>query len=118
MDIEKFEKDMAVFSDKQHQESQTYLHHLKLCGWVIEDAVEWLRLKREKAKHLTRVKPEIYTRICNACNSVMHLKIVNNSPRNQTGDPADTFVWFCSNKSCMHTIYIQDTLEQIKVRGK
>jgi len=117
MDFEKFEKDMAVFSDKQHHESQNYLQHLKLCGWTIEDAVEWLKVKREKTK-VAQSEAEIYKRICDECKSIMYLQVVNTSSRDQTGDPADTFVWFCSNKACMNTIYIQDTLEQIKMRGK
>ena len=117
MNYEKFERDMAVFSDKQHHEVQNYFQHLKLCGWAIEDTVEWLKLKREKEK-LLNDKAEIYKRICDKCNSVMYLQSVNTSAGDQTGDPADTFVWFCSNKDCMHTIYIQETVEQIKTRGK
>jgi hypothetical protein len=119
MNAEKFEKDMAVFSDKHHHEMQNYFQHLKLCGWTVADAVEWSRLKREKDKLLElEVSEEMRQKICDECNSTMYLQTVNSSPQDQTGDPADTFVWFCSNKNCMHTIYIQDTLEQIKARGK
>lgn len=115
--LAKFEKDMAAFSEKQHHETQNYIHYLKACGWTFEDAVEWLRVKREKAK-IEKAEAEIYKKICEECTSVMYLQPVNNSPQTQTGDSADTFVWICPNKNCMHTIFIQDTLEQIKTRGK
>lgn len=117
MNIENFEKDMAVFSNKQHHEAQNYIQHLKLCGWTIEDATAWLKAKRE-TERLSNAEAEIYKKICNECNSIMYLQPVNTSAGDQTGDPTDTFVWLCSNKDCADTIYIQDTLEQIKSRGK
>jgi len=42
MDVEKFKKDMGVFSFKQHQDVLTYLTHLETSGWTIEDAGEWV----------------------------------------------------------------------------
>jgi len=116
MDIEKFEKDMAVFSDKAHHEALNYLKHLKLCGWSIEQASEWLEIKRTN-KSVRQASTGRYTKICDDCKSLMYLQPVNSSRGDQTGDPTDTFVWFCSNQNCMNTIYIKDTEEQIKARG-
>ena len=43
MDKEKFEKDMAAFSFKQHQDALTYLSHLKITGWTVDDAKQWVK---------------------------------------------------------------------------
>ena len=105
MDTEKFEKDMAVFSFKQHQDVLTYLSHLKATGWTIEDAKVYVEDKKKRlATQSKGTPPKIFP--CPDCKSPMQLLPVNDSKATKTNDNSKS-VWLCSNKECMNTIYNQ-----------
>lgn len=115
MDVEKFEKDMAVFSFGQHQDVLTYLNQLEASGWTIEDAKEWIKNKREEVTSKP-IRSAVFK--CPDCQYPMRLLEVNVSPATQTNDTSKS-VWLCMNKKCMNTIYNKESVEEIlKNKGK
>lgn len=122
MDSEKFEKDMAVFSPKEHRLVDTYLTHLFAKGWTLKNAKEWvvehkkslLVQQREMAK-VTKQMLKIALK-CSLCQTPMQLLQVNVSPGTQTGDGSKS-VWLCSNKNCMNTIYNKESVKEIIRKG-
>jgi len=119
MNMRKFERDMSVFSFKQHQEVLTYLKHLESKGWTIETVFEWIAIKkRELDEDIERVEKERleYEKKllkCPLCGTLMYIRPVNVDLGTQTGDPADKSVWMCPNEKCLHTIYNKKTAEEL-----
>jgi len=111
MDTEKFEKDMAVFSFKQHQDVLTYLSHLKASDWTIEDAKEWVEGEKKRLSEKSKGTPyQIFP--CPTCEKPMQLLPVNINEQTKTGDDSKS-VWICSNKDCMNTIYNKESINEI-----
>ena len=111
MDKEKFEKDMTVFSFKQHQDVLTYLSHLETKGWTIEDVKEWVEGEKERLASNSGDTPyPIFN--CPTCSTPMQLLPVNVSEGTKTNDDSKS-VWLCSNKECMHTIYNKESINEI-----
>ena len=111
MNIKKFEKDMAVFSFKQHQDVLTYIRHLKAMGWILEDAKEWV--EGEKKRLASNSEGTHYpTFNCPTCSKPMQLLPVNVSDGTKTSDDSKS-VWLCTNKDCMHTIYSKESINEI-----
>jgi len=113
INFEKFEKDMAAFSFKQHQDVLTYLLHLETKGWTLEDAQSWIEAKRLK---LQTKQTSWASFQCPICQASMQLLSVNVSPATQTNDDSKS-VWLCANKECMHTIYNKESLQEILKKG-
>lgn len=122
MDIEKFEKDMAVFSPKEHRLVNTYLTHLFITGWTLEDAKEWVvehkkkllaqqREMNKKAKQWDKIALK-----CSLCQTIMQLLPLNISPGTQTEDDSKS-VWLCPNQNCMHAIYNKESVNDIIRKG-
>jgi len=111
MNIEKFEKDMMVFSFRQHQDVLTYLSHLEASGWTIEDAENWIEGEK---KRLTLGEKNIPSPVflCPLCSSPMQLLQVNVDNATKTDDDSKS-VWLCSNKECLDTIYNNETIQDI-----
>lgn len=113
MQLEKFEKDMEVFSFKQHREAMIYIDHLRLKGWTIEDTREWVKDEQERMrkeiKEATNHLPK-----CPECGIAIKLLPVNINPETRTGDPKDKSVWMCRNQECMYTIYNKETIEEVQ----
>jgi hypothetical protein len=117
MSYEKFEKDMAAFSFKQHQDVLTYLKHLKRSGWTIQDAESWVTaLQKKSAIQSQKIAMPVFE--CSLCSDPMQLLPVNNTPGARTGDSTDNSVWICQNSECMHTIYNKETIAELSQRGK
>ena len=108
MDSEKFEKDMAVFSFRQHQDTLTYLSHLKTKGWTLRDAKAWVE---EQIKNRTESISNMPTKVCPECQQQMQLLAVNFSSGTQTGDPKDKSVWLCRN--CGEATYNKEDVQTI-----
>lgn len=118
MNIERFEKDMAVFSFGQHQDVLTYLTHLKAKGWTVEDAKEWVAGKKKDLVSRQR-KAEEYIKlslICPLCSTQMRLLPVNISKETLTNDDSKS-VWLCPNKACMNTIYNRESIDELIRKG-
>lgn len=125
--LEKFEKDMAVFSWKQHQEFITYFRHLVKMGWTLNDAEQYVadelkRYKDEANKHNTEiVKQQKFAKKCPDCGTPMQLSPVNTCPGCMTGDDSQS-VWLCTNKVCMSAVYntksVGEIIKQQNKRGK
>lgn len=113
--LEKFKNDMAVFSFKQHQDVLTYLHQLEISGWSISDAKEWV--EDSKKKKTTNVVTQKISFKCPNCQSPMRLLSVNTNSANQTDDNSKS-VWFCTNRTCMNTIYNTESVEEITSKRK
>lgn len=111
MNIERFEKDMAVFSFKQHQDVVAYLNRLETSGWTMEDAREWIGRKRKRFAKQTKGIPSPVLP-CPLCGNQMNPLPVNINKATQTEDDSKS-VWLCQNKQCMHTIYSKQTLEEL-----
>ena len=113
--IEKFEKDMAVFSFKQHQDVLTYLTQLKAKGWTTEDAKLWVEEKKKElvlqAKKVGAIATPIFS--CSLCLTPMQLLPINFTPATLTGENSKS-VWLCRNKVCMNTIYNKKTIAEIQ----
>ena len=118
MNRERFEKNMAVFSFKQHQDILTYLIRLKATGWTIEDAEEYVKIKKEEMSQAGKKQVKIPTIQCPLCPAIMFLYPVNINPSTQTGDTKDNSVWLCQSKNCMHTIYNTQTVEEISSKKR
>jgi len=114
IDKEKFEKDLAVFSFRQHQDFLTYLIVLEKNGWTIEDAKVWIKDKQESDEKIR----ESIIKTCPVCGTSMILLSVNTSASNITGDPDDVSVWLCRNNKCMETIYNKATRTELKPEPK
>ena len=114
MDIEKFEKDMAVFSFRQHQDTLTYLAHLKANGWTIANIRRWIEERKEKLTQQQEYKT--VAKKCPLCQSSMSLLSLNFSPATLTGEDSKS-VWLCSNKDCMNTIYNKESVNEITRKG-
>lgn len=121
---EKFKKDMAAFSFKQHQDVLTYLAHLKAKGWTIDDAREWIKREREKRVKLSMASKKQQKKAlaalpkCPECESPLQILPVNTGPGDRTGDDSKSMK-LCMNKECMHTQYSTKTVqEQIKELSK
>jgi len=117
MDVEKFKKDMGVFSFKQHQDVLTYLGHLEANGWTIEDARDWVQGEKDRmqkqSEHSNNQRKKAYEPLprCPECQSPVWLLPVNTGPGDQTGDDSKSMM-LCSNKECMHTIYSEKTVQE------
>lgn len=117
MNKEKFEKDMAAFSFRQHQDVLTYLSHLEANGWTIEDAKEWIQRERDRKQRETKAFEEQQKDYlaslpkCPKCQSPMQILPVNTRPGDQTGDDSKSMM-LCMNKECMHTIYSTKTVQE------
>lgn len=113
IDFEKFERDMTVFSFKQHQDVLTYLIHLKDKGWTLEDAKRWVTYQQEKRD---KSGARFALLNCPLCQSPMRLLSVNIDKSTQTGDDSKS-VWLCPKKDCLHAIYNKETTEEIVRKG-
>jgi len=114
MNIKKFEKDMAVFSFSQHQDVLTYLVHLEVKGWTIEDTKKWLKKKR---KQLTQNKAiSSLLKQCPLCQAPMSLLPLNFNRATVTGEDSQS-VWLCSNQECLNTIYNKETTVELRSKG-
>ena len=123
MNIEKFEKDMALFDYKKHREVLIYLNQLKLAGWTIENVRTYVETQRRaKRKELTKAHQQggmpVSIRTCPDCLELMSLLPVNTSPGTQTGDLTDKSVWLCRNSKCMFTIYNKETVAELSRGSK
>ena len=119
MDIEKFEKDMAVFSFNQHQDVLTYLARLEATDWTVEDAKRWVEGEKkrlvsqeEKGREWTKLSFE-----CPLCSAPMRLLPINFTPATLTGEDSKS-VWLCSKASCMNTIYNKESIEEIAQQNR
>ena len=115
---EKFEKDMAVFSFKQHQEVLTYLKHLKTTEWTLEDVKQWVEQKKKSNKEARKKIEDFinHLRKCPGCKNPMQILPVNIDKGTQTGDNSKS-VWICRN--CLYTEYSTKTFEeQLKEKNK
>ena len=115
MNIEKFEKDMAVFSFRQHQDVLTYLSHLEASGWTIEDAREWV--EGEKKRLANQSNGTAFQAFpCPLCGKPMGLLPVNVGPGTAVRGGWRS-VYLCQNQECMHTIYNKESVEEIQKKG-
>ena len=114
MNIEKFEKDMQVFSFSQHQDFLTYHKLLLSHEWTIDDARKWVEFKKKQLNEV-QAGMKFIKNPCPECKAFMQLLPVNTSPGTMTGDDSQS-VWLCRNKGCMHTIYNKETIEQLMAR--
>lgn len=111
MNTEKFEKDMAVFAFRQHQDTLIYLRHLEVSGWTIEDAKEWVADEQKRLADQSKGVPSpVFP--CPICSKPMGLLPVNVDKATKTNDNSKS-VWLCSNKDCMHTIYSDRTVQDV-----
>jgi len=110
--IERFKKDMEVFSFRQHQDVITYLIHLNAKGWTVEDAQAWV--KKEIAKSDEKPEFSILIKPCPECQTSLQILSVNHSPATQTGDPSDKSVWICPK--CGESIYNKESMQLILAR--
>jgi len=101
IDKKKFEKDLAVFSFRQHQDFLTYLIVLEKNGWTIEDAKVWITNSQNAGEKLKAFP----VKQCLVCGGAMQLFPVNTISGDQTGDSQDVSVWLCRNNNCLETIY-------------
>jgi len=119
MDTDKFEKDMAVFDFRQHQEVLTYLTYLNEKGWTIEDVKGWMderkRILDENKEQAEREQKAYEEKMlkCPKCGSTMFIRPVNIDNKTQTGDSKDKSVWMCPDKECLYTIYNEKTVQEI-----
>jgi len=114
MNKEKFEKDMAVFSFRQHQDVLTYFSHLEVKGWTIKNARMWVE---EKKKQLTQGKATVAAiKKCPLCQASMSLLPLNFNRATVTGEDSQS-VWLCSNQECMNTIYNKETVTELRSKG-
>ena len=111
MDKEKFEKDMAAFSFKQHQDALTYLSHLKITGWTVDDAKQWVKNIANENTYR-----EVIKKLCPICSIPMRLLPVNINPETQTGDNSQS-VWVCSSIDCRNVIYNEESVNDIIRKG-
>lgn len=112
MNREKFKKDMAVFSPKQHRAFLTYLTVLKANSWTIEDAKLWIEEENKRLIEEQELFNKLYSsKICLVCGKYMSLLPVNTDPSDQTGDPTDLSVWFCN--SCGESIYNKEDIANL-----
>ena len=114
MNIEKFEKDMAVFSFAHHQDVLTYLIHLEKSGWTLKDVKEWIEEKRRLLVSEEKTLAVSYN--CPKCNTFMRLLPVNFTRATLTEDDSQS-VWLCPNSNCMHTIYNKESVEELSQKG-
>lgn len=113
MNKEKFEKDMAAFSLKQHQDFLTYLKTLKRFGYSFADAENYIEAKKSNMNVNTEPGRSILIK-CPECGSRAAILPVNDKPSTRTGD-ASKSVMMCHNHQCMYTEYSDKTVgERIK----
>lgn len=111
MNKDKFEKDMAVFSFKQHQDFLTYTGMLNEFGYSIDDVQNYIETKKSEMDLSSG--PERHNFIkCPDCGFRMMLLPVNDSPSTRTGDDSRS-VLICHNKECMYTEYSKKTVGEI-----
>lgn len=107
--LEKFEKTMAAFSFRQHQDALTYLTRLESEGWTVGDAQEWVKEQKEKKRAVEENFIPRY--FCSDCRTPMRLLLVNTNKANQTGDDSKS-VWVCMNPNCLYTEYSTKTIKE------
>jgi len=102
MNKEKFERDMAVFSFRQHQDFVTWYKALDRLGYTVDDVENYIEMHRTDLKtDDIRRNPPIP---CPECDAPMIILPVNDSSSTRTGDDAKS-VMMCQNKDCMYTDY-------------
>jgi len=119
MNKEKFEKKMAAFSWKQHQEFLSYHQTLLANDLTFEDAQEWVTTvlrEQEEAIKEDYAKKLKFARKCPVCQSPMSLFPVNYSNCSQTGDDSKS-VWTCLEQTCLEQIYNKKSIDEI-LRGQ
>jgi hypothetical protein len=107
-----FEKDMASFSFKQHQDVLTYLARLETMGWTIEDAKLWVEEKRKELFQPTE-RDKVLSQKCPLCSAPMRLLPINITPATLTGENSKS-VWLCPRGTCMNTIYNKESVAEIQ----
>lgn len=127
MNKEKFEKDMAAFSWKQHQEFVGYFKHLTQMGWTLNDSDKFVALElKQKRDEVAgqkeeRINQQRFMKKCPDCGTPMQLFPVNTCPGCMTGDDSQS-VWLCTNKVCMSAVYntksVGEIIKQQNKRGK
>jgi ABC-type molybdate transport system ATPase subunit len=121
MDIKQFEKDMSVFSFRQHQDVVTYLERLEITGWTSTDARAWVKEKQEEIKQRLKGQKLNIRNLrvifkCPECKALMQLLPVNVTKATLTGDNSRS-MWLCSNKACMNTVYNKESIEELRSKG-
>jgi len=109
INTDKFEKDMAAFSFKQHQDFLTYFDRLNQLGYSINDVENYVNERKSRVKTAFKPGPQIK---CPECGAPMMVLPVNDKPSTQTRDNSRS-VLICRNKECMHTVYSEKTAKDM-----